>query len=437
MYTVNVNFNEITGRIKPLHAVNNGPVPYRADQTRHNQQSYTEAGIPFARTHDASFCATYGGEHTVDIHMIFPDFDADPYDPASYDFHLTDEYMELIIKSGTEVFYRLGSKIEHTSKKYGTLPPKDFKKWAVICEHVIRHMNEGWGNGHHYGIRYWEIWNEPDLDADDSKNKRCWGGTEAEFFRFYSIAASHLKQCFPDLMIGGPALAHDLAWGERFLRHMSENRIPLDFFSWHIYSVSPDAIADKERKVRALLDRYGYTRAESILNEWNYIKGWSEEFVYSIKTIIGMKGAAFTASTILASQHEPLDMLMYYDARICAFNGLWDYYTLEPLKGYYPFLMFNELYRLGNAAAIDNSVPDVKAAAACSGKEKAVMLAFYQDDDASDEIREITLTGFTGDTVSVTVLDADRTMETSAAPVTDGKFTLTMAKNSVVLVKQN
>ena len=45
----------------------------------------------------------------------------------------------MIEAAGTKVFYRLGHRIEHEVKKYGTLPPKDFKKWAVICEHIIRH----------------------------------------------------------------------------------------------------------------------------------------------------------------------------------------------------------------------------------------------------------------------------------------------------------
>ena len=46
--------------------------------------------------------------------------------------------------------------------------PKDFKKWAVICEHIIRHYTEGWADGFFYDMPYWEIWNEPDLDSDSA-----------------------------------------------------------------------------------------------------------------------------------------------------------------------------------------------------------------------------------------------------------------------------
>ena len=192
---IKVEFDKKIGKVKPMHAVNNGP-DYRmgADETYSNINLFRAAGIPYVRNHDASYYATYGGEHTVDVHAIFPDFSKDPYDEASYDFPITDEYTKSIVYGGSKVFYRLGSKIEHNIKKYGTLPPKDFNKWAVICEHIIRHYTEGWANGFNFDIEYWEIWNEPDLDPDDSNNKRTWGGTAAQFYELYKITAKHLKE---------------------------------------------------------------------------------------------------------------------------------------------------------------------------------------------------------------------------------------------------
>ena len=240
MKTIKVNCNNTLGVVKPMHAVNNAPLyKFAADQRITNMDAWKEAGIPYSRTHDAAFCATYGGEHTVDVNNIFTNFDADPYDPASYDFVLTDEYMKVIEFSGSEAFFRLGSKIEHWAKKYNTLPPKDFNKWAVICEHIIRHYTEGWADGFNMKVTYWEIWNEPDLDPDDSTHKRTWGGTKAQFFDLYEIAAKHLKSCFPHLKIGGPALAHREDWARDFLTEMKRREVPMDFFSWHIYSADP------------------------------------------------------------------------------------------------------------------------------------------------------------------------------------------------------
>ena len=152
-----------------------------------------------------------------------------------------------------------------------------------------------------------------------------------------------------------------------------------------------------------------------------------------------MKGAAFTASAMLSAQNAPIDMLMYYDARPCVLNGMWDFYTMEPLKGYYPFLMFSELYNLGNAAVVDNAVKDIKAVAAVSEAGQAVMLSYYSDDDESTEVKEfeLALSGMTSDKVIIEVLDLEHTMTKSEAVTTNGRIKLTMMKNSVVLIKNH
>ena len=395
-----VDFGTSRGPVKPMHAVNNGPIyKFTADQRVTNMDAYKAAGIPFARTHDASFNATYGGEHTVDVMAIFPNFDADASDPASYDFTLTDEYLKVIEFAGTKVFYRLGHKIEHAQKKYGTLPPKDFKKWAVICEHIIRHYTEGWANGFHMDIDYWEIWNEPDMVADDAPpvNKKCWGGTKAQFFEFYEIAAKHLKSCFPNRKIGGPALCHDMNWAHDFLVYMAQREVPLDFFSWHIYSAKPSRNAELAVKVRAMLDETGYTHAESILNEWNYVKDWGgDAWLYSLKAEKSLKGASYTAAVMSLCQYAPVDMLMYYDARPCAMNGMFcTDWVCECLKGYYPFKMFNTLYTLGESVLCRSEQPHVYACAAKSETEAAVMLTYFQDDDTAEPCSvKLNLSGF-------------------------------------------
>lgn len=411
MANITIDRSTVVGNVKPMHAVNNGPIKARSDQTRGNFELFRDAGIPYARNHDASFCASYGGEHTVDVHMIFPNFDADPTDPASYDFILTDEYLKTTLEAGTKVFYRLGSKIEHEKKKYGTIPPKDFNKWAVICEHIIRHFNEGFADGHNWNIEYWEIWNEPDLDSDDSANKRCWGGTAADYYELYKITARHLKSCFPNLKIGGPALAFNTgSWTDNFLAALTADgkETPLDFFSWHIYADDPKWVREKAELVRKKLDDAGYTKTESILNEWNYVENWDTKFIASIKAIIGMRGAAFTSACMCDSQNGSIDMLMYYDARPCAFNGLFDFYTYEPLKGYYPFKMFNELYKLGNAVKTTSDDEHYHVASAINGDTCAAMITrFDTADGAVEEKVHIDLDG----EYEVYLLDSDHDCE--------------------------
>lgn len=370
METVKINPGQIVGVVKPMHAVNNGPVFGRKTQKRSNFETFQEARIPYSRNHDASFCPTYGGENIVDVHAIFKNFDADPYDPASYDFTLTDLFLENILAAGTKIYYRLGSKIEHCIKKYGTQVPKDFHKWAVICEHIIRHYNEGWADGFFWNIEYWEIWNEPNLDRDDAENKRNWNGTAQQFYELYDVASRHLKKCFPHLKIGGIGSAltgYTYEWLEKFFQYLTrtEEPAPMDFFAWHIYIVEPWQMVEHSENYRKLLDKYGYTQTESILDEWNYVENWGDGFIDSIRAIIGVKGAAVTMATMIAAQNSTIDMLMYYDARPgSTFNGMFDFYTLEKLPGYYPFYAFASLYDKKNQVSAESTDDKIYAMAA-------------------------------------------------------------------------
>ena len=385
-----IDFNSPIGEMKPMHATNNGPVVQLAnikDGTLHpfnnNLYEFKAAGIPYARTHDTSFYHRYGQEHTIDVYYIFPNFDADPNDPENYDFTCTDQYVQGCALANTEVFYRLGHRIESEIKKYGVYPPKDFQKWAIICEHIIRHYTEGWANGFNFKIEYWEIWNEPDFHWNDGKISPTWLGTKEQFFELYDVTATHLKKCFPHLKIGGPALAGHLDWAEMFLAQL---KAPLDFFSWHRYAHSVEVILDKIHTVRALLDKYGYHNTESILNEWNYVLGWNgDDIVYSHEQRRKIKGAAFSSAIMCACQYAPVDMLMYYDARPNEFwNGMFDDMVVgRTLKGYYPFPMFNSLYRLGTCVKASSDIDGGYICAAKSETEAAILVTHFNDDDST------------------------------------------------------
>ena len=445
MDRITVDFAKELGRVKPMHSVNNGPVyKFAADQRITNIHHFKAAGIPYARTHDASFYSTYGGEHIVDVNNIFTDFSADPTDPASYDFTLTDDYMRMIEAGGAKVYYRLGSKIEHWPKKYNTLPPADFGKWAVICEHIIRHYTEGWADGFNMDIEYWEIWNEPDLDPDDSDHKRCWGGTAKEFYELYCITYKHLKSCFPHLKIGGPACARlDETWLDGFFTALQNNGIKPDFFSWHIYGNTVEVVRDAIRTVRDLLDRYGFTETESILNEWNYVRGWlDEEWIYSLKSEKGLKGSAFISACMCMASYEPLDNLMFYDARPCGMNSLFcTDFVFERLKGYYPFYMFNCLYGQDSFVAVERDSLDVWACAA-KGEEQNVMLSYFNDDDSSPEktvkVEFKNVSNKNGVALSYYCLDGERDMELVREEIftsTDFASYIKMAVNTTYLLK--
>ena len=407
MKQVTVDFSKVTGRIKPMHAINNGPVAK-------NMESFREAGFPCCRNHDAAFAAQYGGAHGHDVLNIFPNFDADENDPANYDFTLTDKTVRETYECGSTMLYRLGSKIEHEIKQYQTLPPKDYHKYARICEHIIRHYCYGWADGMEMPIVYWEIWNEADNYKPDKHNP-CWGGTHEEFLEFYEVMAKHLKGCFPELKIGGPAYTgahHRRHYMETFVQYAAEHQIPLDFFSWHGYRYDPQDYVKDTEFAKDLLLRYGFTETETILNEWNYVRSWSgQEYNYSMHTIRDEKGAAFCAASMLAVQKAPLDMFMYYDARpATGWNGLFVTHTYELLPPYYAFWQFNKLYQLENEVASETDSDLVYVGAAAKDDNAAVQLAYFSDEDLAGETVAVTLKGLT-DMVKVSAVLTDKDHE--------------------------
>lgn len=126
----------------------------------------------------------------------------------------------------------------------------------------------------------------------------------------------HLKECFPHLKIGGPALAGSLDWTDAFLAEMEKRKVPMDFFSWHCYCTEPQNILKRAEAIDMFLCKYHYEHTERILDEWNYLSGTSAEaYVNSFETIHGIKGATFAMACISAAQgSEYIDKMMYYDS---------------------------------------------------------------------------------------------------------------------------
>lgn len=414
MDRIQIDCNTLVGKIKPMNAVNNGPAGSAVRKTG-NVETYRAAHIPYARLHDSAFYNGYGGEWSVDVHRIFRDFNADENDERSYLFEPTDKYLANIDAVGTKIFYRLGAAIEH-GYKYGTFPPKDYLKWARICEHIIRHYTEGWANGFYYDIEYWEIWNEADCTDGDGTNP-CWQGTQSEFVDFYCVTSKYLKEKFPHLKIGGPSIAW-IGTGlmKALVPAVKQRGAALDFLSFHRYAKQLEEFLGDIITVRNYLDEQGFPQTETILNEWNYIQGWSgDEWKYSLRMEKGLKGSAFVVGAMCVSQASPLDMLMYYDARPCGMNGMFHTDTLEPLKTYYSIKAFGDLLLLGDSLKTQVEGENIYACAGTNGKETGVLLTYYKNDDTAPTKRvRVELTNaFKGKAVKAEyyILDETRNME--------------------------
>ena len=372
--TVQVDFAATVGTMKPMHGVGQPPMLGIDTNLFHYM---TEAGVPYSRLHDVG--GWHGGNMFVDIPNVFRDFAADENDPKNYDFTFTDILIKGIVDSGVEPYYRLGVTIENffRVKQMRIHPPKDFAKWARICERVIRHYTEGWANGYRYKMTYWEIWNEPDSEPGDCP---MWTGSFADFCRLYETASKHLKKCFPHLKIGGYGASglqrlvqekprqHDVFIKDKldeFFAYVKAHDCPLDFFSIHAYDMPgapllPAAMKTYAKYCREHLDAIGRTDTVISMNEW--LPRWTGPG--------SARQAAVCASLLIALQQSAFDNAMIYDARpgIGLYSPLFDPSTLKPRPAYWALCNFNELYRLGREAKVGKLPDGVHAIAATDGK---------------------------------------------------------------------
>lgn len=183
------------------------------------------------------------------------------------------------------------------------------------------------------------------------------------------------------------------------------------------------------------MDKYGFYNTESNLDEWNYVRNFTDEFCYTLEQIIGMKGAAFASAVMSLCQNAPLDMLMYYDASPGAFNGLFDYYTFRRLKTYYAFHMFSHLYLAGTQIAVEGEVDQICTVAAKGEEGVYTMLTYFSEDDDNKEQKEFEVQLPQGNQ-EIYLLDethdAERVMKFTGSAVT-----LSMKPNSVILIHSN
>jgi hypothetical protein len=104
------------------------------------------------------------------------------------------------------------------------------------------------------------------------------------------------------------------------------------------------------------------------------------------------------------------------------------------MKGYYPFKMFGELYRLGTCCKTTVECGNIYATAAKGEGGFAIMISHYTDDDGATDECEILLDIKGGaESYSLSVLDAERDAEVVGTVKCGEKITL--LPNTVCLLK--
>jgi xylan 1,4-beta-xylosidase len=178
--------------------------------------------------------------HYVRFHAIFHDevgiYNEDDKGQVQYNFSYPDQIYDALLAAGVRPFVELSfmpKALASNDKPFSfwykpyVAPPKDYTKWDDLITQFTKHLIE------RYGIDevsqwYFEVWNEPNIDF--------WGGNPKQptYWELYDHTARALKDVSPKIRVGGPSTAQ-AAWADAFIQHCSENHVPVDFVSTHVY----------------------------------------------------------------------------------------------------------------------------------------------------------------------------------------------------------
>jgi xylan 1,4-beta-xylosidase len=176
----------------------------------------------------------------VRFHDILDDdvgiYDEDGQGNPVYNFLYADQIYDGLLANGVKPFVELSFMPKKLSAKPvlhafwykpNVAPPADYGRWRALVEAFTKHLIARYGAAE-VESWYFEVWNEPNIDfwAGDPK--------QATYWQLYDEAAQAIKKVNAKLRVGGPATAQ-AAWVPAFLKHCSENHIPVDFVSTHVY----------------------------------------------------------------------------------------------------------------------------------------------------------------------------------------------------------
>lgn len=162
------------------------------------------------------------------------------------DFTILDEVLDTIIESNCKPIVELGfmpdilssgpapkPAYNYEGNDLWMYPPNDYGKWQRLIHLVVKHCLERYG-AEEVGDWYWELWNEPD-------NAGFFRGTIKDYCKMYDFAVAGATDALPTIKIGGPGLAANAKFLEKFLKHCSNGKnramggrgTRLDFISFH------------------------------------------------------------------------------------------------------------------------------------------------------------------------------------------------------------
>lgn len=180
-----------------------------------------------------------------------------------FNFAKLDDVVADIIKTGASPFFSLSYMPQAISSGDIISTPSNWGEWALTVQRTIEHYSGR--NAMNLKDVYYEVWNEPDLFG----GFKYYGDKNyLELYRYAALGAESAQNTNP-FRLGGPAItAYYDSWMKAFLQLCQENKLKLDFLSWHRYTFDPNIYVVENEKLDELLNDFPeYRNLERMITE--------------------------------------------------------------------------------------------------------------------------------------------------------------------------
>ncbi len=242
-----------------------------------------------------------GSIHSIRIYTMFEDIVyLDEEGNLAYDFRLNDLRLDYLVEKGYDLLLAYAmmpeciathknattsvskNKTRYKGKMINTSAPTDYALWEEICYTYTKHLLDRYGEE---TVSKWHMQclNEPDISLfflsylpGDATDTRI-----TEYCKLYTAFASGIARASEKLCFGGPALANNLYFLEKFLTYIRTSGTRLDFISVHNYAGTgawelchtdcgfsvEKWLSDQENYFK-VIHKCGFSDTEIIIDEW-------------------------------------------------------------------------------------------------------------------------------------------------------------------------
>ena len=207
------------------------------------------------------------------------------------------------------------NKTRYKGKMWNSMPPRDYADWEEICYQYTKHLVERYGEE---TVATWHCHchNEPDgsfFMSNLPKMPMEGGDGEPldirarEYCKLYDAFVRGVRRASKGIRVGGPALASRSCFLDRFLAHVKETGVEMNYVALHTYGTYVRMLKEGERPLATenhfeytigpymeVLRKYGFENTEMILDEW----GASAQGFYNVEecpTFIFRENEVFSA----------------------------------------------------------------------------------------------------------------------------------------------